>query len=271
MTDVKRKCMICGSTESVPYFTKTFGKYGLGDVDYRECTGCDFVYSKTHDDMTDAEWGALNRDYHSGYQSNTENPDDPRWLARIDAQARVIDDCTKLGLIPQNLPWLDYAAGGGQLSTSLRAISDLTLINYDRFLPSPEPKLKGEPAAGAFDFVITTSVFEHLRTRADLEAIQSLVSSHGVMGVHTLISEKVPADPKWFYLLPVHCSFFSNKSMEILFRQWSYQSSLYEVESRLWLFFKRPYAEIQPIVDKANSRSGKQTYYAKAGFMDYWK
>jgi hypothetical protein len=261
--------MICGSKESVPHFKKTFGKYGLGVVEYRKCVGCDFVISKTHDDMTDAEWGTLNRDYHAGYQSHTENPDDPRWLARINAQARVIDDCTQLGLIPTKRPWLDFAAGGGQLSTSLRKISNLTLLNYDRYLPSPEPQ--GEPTPGAYDFVITTSVFEHIRTRPDLDAIQALVSPDGVMGVHTLVSEKVPADPDWFYLLPVHCSFFSNKSMELLFRQWGYQSSLYEVDSRLWLFFKRPYAEVQPIVDQANARKGKPTYFAKAGFMDYWK
>ncbi|MEO6610498.1 MAG: methyltransferase domain-containing protein [Aestuariivirga sp.] len=252
-------CMICGNEESVPYFKKAFGKYGLGVVEYRKCDGCDFVFSKTHNDMTDAEWGTLNRDDHAGYQSQTENSDDPRWVARINAQASLIDDCRQLDLIPTKRPWLDFAAGGGQLSTALRKISDLTLLNYDRYLPSTEPK--SEPALGAFNFVITTSVFEHFRTRPDLDAIQALVSPEGVMGVHTLVGKQVPADPDWFYLLPVHTSFFSIKSMGLLFSQWGYKSSLYEVDSRLWPFFKRPYSEVQAILDKANARKAKPTYF----------
>jgi len=263
-------CIICG-TESVPYFQKTFGKYGLAEVDYVRCPGCGFVYSKTHSAMSDEEWSTLNRDYHAGYQSNPENPDDPRWLARIDAQAAVINDCTELGLIPRERPWLDYAAGGGQLSESLRSLGGPTLLNYDRYMTTPEPKLKGAPEPGQFDFVITTSVFEHLRTRADLNAINALVSPSGVMGVHTLVSATVPADPAWFYLLPVHCAFFSNASMAILFGEWGYQSSLYEVNSRLWLFFRRPHREIRAILDQADLRTGKPAYFSKDGFMDYWK
>jgi hypothetical protein len=221
--------------------------------------------------MTDDEWNTLNRNYHASYQSQTENTDDPRWLARIKAQAEIIDDCTHLGLIPRGRPWLDYAAGGGQLSAALSSINGLTLLNYDRYMTTPEPKPKNDPSSGEFDFVITTSVFEHIRTRRDLDAINSLVSPNGVMGVHTLVSEVVPADPNWFYYLPVHCAFFSNKAMSILFRDWGYQSSLYEVNSRLWLFFKRAHDEIRPIIDEANLRKGKPTYFSKASFMDYWK
>jgi hypothetical protein len=263
-------CMICGGV-SRRFFAKTFSSLGLSSVEYFRCIDCGFVHSETHALMSDEEWGLLNESYHLSYQNLEHNPDDPRWLARIDAQARFIADCADIGLIPQDRPWLDYAAGGGQLSYAVGRTSDYRLFNFDRFMPCPEPTLRDLPARKEFDFVISTSVFEHLRNRRDLDEVDSLVSDSGVMGLHTLVREHVPNDPDWFYLLPVHCAFFSNKSMATLFQQWGYQSSMYDVESRLWLFFKRPYEEILPIVDSANKRPGRATLLFQKGFLDYWK
>ncbi|AGW91651.1 hypothetical protein N234_16600 [Ralstonia pickettii DTP0602] len=264
------RCLVCAGP-SFPYFSKRFSGFGLSDVEYTRCARCGFVLSQTHADMSDEDWSTLNAAYHSGYQSLEHNPDDPRWLARIDAQAAFIADCAHLGLIPAERPWIDYAAGGGQLSAALQRVSDRTLLNFDRYMGCPEPALKTAPMPATFDFVISTSVFEHLRTREGLDAINALVSTSGVMGLHTLVREEIPADPEWFYLLPVHCSFFTNRSMEVLFREWGYQCSIYEVESRLWLFFKRPFEEIKRVVDRANEREGKATYLFKQGFLDYWK
>ncbi|UDM51233.1 methyltransferase domain-containing protein [Cupriavidus sp. MP-37] len=221
--------------------------------------------------MSEEDWATLNAAYHSGYQSLEQNPDDPRWLTRIVAQATFIADSANLGLIPAKRAWIDYAAGGGQLSAALRRVSKRALLNFDRYMQCPEPTLKTALMPGEFDFVISTSVFEHVRRREDLDAINALVSSSGVMGVHTLVREEIPADPEWFYLLPVHCSFFTNQSMELLFRQWGYQCSIYNVESRLWLFFKRPFEEIKRIVDGANGAEGQVRYLLKQGFLDYWR
>ncbi|WP_198036386.1 methyltransferase domain-containing protein [Cupriavidus taiwanensis] len=264
------RCLIC-SGPSFSYFSKRFSAFGLSVVEYFQCARCGFVHSQTHADMSANEWGVLNAAYHSGYQSLEHNPDDPRWLARIDAQAAFIAESAHLGLIPEERAWVDYAAGGGQLSAALRRISKRTLLNFDRYMPCPEPALSTALMPGAFDFVISTSVLEHIRKREDLDAINALVSSSGVMGLHTLVREEIPADPEWFYLLPVHCSFFTNQSMEILIRQWGYQCSIYDVESRLWLLFKRPFEEIKCIVDEADNGGGKAPHLLKQGFLDYWK
>lgn len=185
-------------------------------------------------------------------------------------QATVIADLFALGLIPKNLPWIDFAAGGGQLSSALRAKSDAVLLNFDRYMQSPPPNPIGEPAPGNFDLVVTTSVFEHLRTRDELDSVNALVSQSGVMALHTLVREEIPRDPDWFYLLPVHCSFFSNKSMSTLFNQWGYKSSIYNLDSRLWLFFKRPAIDLTPVIEYANSR-GVHRYILSDGFEAYWK
>jgi hypothetical protein len=86
-----------------------------------------------------------------------------------------------------------------------------------------------------------------------------------------LVSESIPADASWFYLLPVHCAFHTNRSMSLLFQQWGYVASLYNVDSRLWLWFKRPPSDIQQRIEKANRRLNTSLYIFKNGFVDYWK
>jgi cyclopropane fatty-acyl-phospholipid synthase-like methyltransferase len=48
---------------------------------------------------------------------------------------------------------------------------------------------------GSFDFVISTSVFEHLTLREHFDGINKLVYEHGVLGLHTLVRENIPCDP----------------------------------------------------------------------------
>jgi hypothetical protein len=124
----------------------------------------------------------------------------------------------------------------------------------------------------SFDFVLTTSVFEHIIKRQDLDNIAALVTRNGVMGLHTLVCENIPEDPNWFYLLPVHCAFHTNKSMSLLLQQWGFKSSIYNVEARLWLFFRNSSDEIQTMINQANNReNSKPVYIYKHGFVDYWK
>ena len=124
---------------------------------------------------------------------------------------------------------------------------------------------------GVFDFVITTSVFEHFTRREQFDFVQALVSKNGVLGVHTLVCENVPADPRWFYLNPVHCAFHTNRSMEILFRQWGYACSVYNVDAQLWLWFKNDPQDVEAAIGRANLRAGGLYYVFKRGFVDYWK
>ena len=102
-----------------------------------------------------------------------------------------------------------------------------------------------------------------------LSEIVDLVADAGVMAVHTLVRESIPPDPSWFYLLPVHCSFFTNKSMQILFDKWGFESSIYHIESRMWFWFRQDSDRIGSMLEKEGWKLG-EVYFKKA-FMDYWK
>lgn len=110
-------------------------------------------------------------------------------------------------------------------------------------------------------------MFEHILTLEDLEKIVSLVDPRGVFALHTVVKEEIPAEPNWFYLLPVHCSFFTNRSMEILFNKWAFYASLYDPESRMWFWFKENRMEEMERFATKHSKS----LFIKKGFADYWK
>jgi hypothetical protein len=59
--------------------------------------------------------------------------------------------------------------------------------------------------------------------------------------------------------------------MEILFHQWGYTCSVYNVDAQLWLWFKRGPQEVEAAIERANRRAGGLTYIFKRGFVDYWK
>lgn len=146
-------------------------------------------------------------------------------------------------------------------------------MKYDKYLGKSqgylsEDKLKHQK----FSFVITTAVFEHVRDIESLDEINNLVGINGVLATHTIVMEQIPCNPDWHYLLPVHCTFFTNKSMQILFERWDYKASLYHPLSRLWFFFKNDdglQGKISRLNDQA--KSNEDIYHYKQGFMDYWK
>lgn len=247
--------------------------YDLDDVEYWKCINCGFVISKTHLELPEDSWHQLNITYHKTYQNSNHNPDDPRWIDRLHSQAKVIDDAARIGLLLDSGRWLDYACGNGQLSSILNTTYRRVLFNYDKYMPDKNGFLvQSDITPRSFDFVITTSVFEHFTQRSHYDLVESLVAPTGVMGIHTLVCENIPQDPNWFYLLPVHCAFHTNKSMSILFNQWGYSESIYNVESRLWLFFKSSPRDIKRILVDANQRLNAPQYiYNENGFVDYWK
>ena len=168
---------------------------------------------------------------------------------------------------------IDYGCGDGKLSELLQEKYNLKLLKYDSYMGNKKYISKKELKIASFDFVISTSVFEHLRNRESLNEIASLVSSNGVMGIHTIVANEIPCDPNWFYLLPVHCSFYTNRSMEILFNNWNYSASIYHVDSQLWFWFKTDVDRVEKIINNANSLKGRKElhYHFKHGFIDYWK
>ena len=252
------------------FFSKDFDVFNLSKVDYWRCQNCGFTSSRTHAEMTANEWESLNHDYHSAYQQKTDNPDDPRWTARLRIQAQVLSDAIQTNILTSSPNWLDYACGDGKLS-ALLAEEDIGLQKYDKFMSRREHYLKEDQLVpGGFDLVINTSVFEHFTRREEFDAVNSLVSDQGVLAVHTLVSEDVPDDSSWFYLIPVHCAFHTNKSMSILFEQWGYAVSIYHVDSRLWFWFKDA-SGVEEHVRAANERQNGIEYIFKKGFVDYWK
>ncbi|MCX6924695.1 MAG: methyltransferase domain-containing protein [Verrucomicrobia bacterium] len=265
------KCIICGS-ESRFYFSKHFRDFGLGTCDYWRCEGCGFTLSKTHAEMEPAEWERINHEVHASYLGTMSDPGDPRWFTRIQQQAAVIHDALSLGFFKQDGRWLDWGCGDGKLSDFVRKTYGLNLNKYDRYIRHAEDYLTDDDLLpGSFDFVITTSVFEHFTRRDEFDSVESLVSRVGVLGCHTLVCECVPSDPAWFYLAPVHCAFHTNRSMEILLKQWGYTCSVYDVAAQVWLCFKTEPRGLEGLVRRANVRTVGRPYVFKEGFVDYWK
>lgn len=265
-------CMVCGG-QTAPFMQKHFTQFALGEVDYDRCKECGFVFSRTHYEMSDAAWEQLNHQWVSLYQGTEENPEDPRWLERLTAQSAVIGDVAALGLLPQGR-WLDYGAGDGKLAQALANDHHLSIEKYEHSSNPAQGYLRAEDLQPkAFAVVMHTAVLEHLRFRPQIDAIFNLVSDDGVMILHTLVAEHVPQKPDWFYLLSVHCSFFTNRSMQILFEQHGYQCAVYNVASRVWIWFKQPASVIRPIIAHANAqaRDPMFQYIFAEGFVDYWK
>lgn len=265
-------CFICKG-EMSPYFSKNFGgSFGLNTVDYWECQSCGLVVSKTHFEMTQEEWEELNVKYHSSFQGTDKCEDDPRWVERLTLQFERISDLAGLGVLQRptdDMPWVDYACGDGKLADML-ADQGLKTLKFEYYMNDKNGQYlsKDKLMEKKYGVVINTSMFEHVRGIDELDIIPSLISSSGVLAVHTVVCENVPKDSSWFYLLPVHCVVYTNRSMQILFDRWGFESSIYNVDSRMWFWFREDGGRIREILE-LNGLTG--TYHYKNGFMDYWR
>lgn len=83
--------------------------------------------------------------------------------------------------------------------------------------------------------------------------------------------ETGPRNPDWMYLLPVHCAFHSNRSMQLLMTQWGYTCSVYNEHAKLWVLFRDESAAVQAKAAQVNRQLGWDYLRFKTGFMDYWK
>lgn len=265
-------CIICGGATR-PFMKKHFSQFDLGDVEYERCDTCGFVLSKTHYYMTDRQWEELNHKWVSLYQGSDFNPEDPRWMERLENQCRIIGDWAELGLLPEG-KWLDYGAGDGKLAEALQQRFRLRFLKYEHnsnaqpgYIPHEVLKPK------QFNVVLHTAVIEHLRYREQIDALFQLVAEKGVMCLHTWVAEHIPRDPDWFFLLCVHCSFFTNQAMQVLFDRYGYTCSIYNVPSRLWLWSKQPVEIVRDAINHANARDKGDFYHYifSERFVDYWK
>lgn len=251
------KCFVCGG-EMSPFMKKFFGMEHLDTCEYVRCENCGLVIAKTLYEMPRSRWEKLNRECHAAYQNTDALDVDPRWLERLQAQAKVLNELVNVGIIEKSARAVDYGAGDGKLSDMCKP----WLMKFDEYMARPNENYLTELKPASFDFVITCSVFEHLLGAADVEKIFALLKSDGIMALHTLICEEIPRDPNWFYLQPVHCTFWTNAAMKIIFRQYNFKACAYHVESRLWLMFR----DAERILRLKNSE-----WILAEDFVDYWK
>jgi hypothetical protein len=259
--------MIC-SGNMVYYFSKVFATDGLGSVDYYRCIECGFCASKTHFEMSESEWIRLNTSWHDANNLRTDNPFNRN--QRHFNQALMLHLLSRQKIIEPG-KWLDYASGQGGLSSKLYAHFGAVLHSYDKFIkPASFPVPDSELIKSGYSLVTNTAMFEHVRHRATLDEIESYVGDTGALGIFTFVCGTIPADPEWNYLLPVHCAFFTNKSMSLLMQQWGYTCSIYSEVALLWIWFKTAPELIAEKVAKLNRAMGWEYLHFKAGFMDFW-
>lgn len=173
--------------------------------------------------MNESDWEKLNKSYHS-YLLTDQNQDDPNWEIRIKKQIEFIT--STLHLTNHNTI-LDFAAGKGLFSKALPNIK-----NYDPYYDDPSYVRTLQP----FDCIINTSYLEHITKYEHIESLLQNVSS--CLYMHTFCSESIPKDPSWFYLLPVHCSFYTERSINILFERFGFVDSIYNYDARMWGLYK---------------------------------
>jgi hypothetical protein len=273
------KCIIC-AYDSQYFFSKNYPTYaGSPFLDnymicYYKCTHCGFVISKTHLEMTPTEWSDLNSSWHHNFESNIDERTNNQPPYAEQALALII--LFKNNILESD-DVLDYAAGYGSLAKILKKYFNKEILLHDKYVSEPESNLSYVTSSdlGRYKLVINSAMFEHVLTRSDLDSVNALVSDDGVMMLHTVVCERVPQDPKWFYFEPmVHTAFHTNRSMSILMNQWGYTESVYSHLAKSWFLFKGKSPNIENLesnIMKINKELQSKFFHHKKGFLDYWK
>lgn len=271
--------MIC-SGASEYYFSKDYDTYpgspfkDVISVRYFRCSECGFTFSATHQDMSKEEWSSLNVSWHHHFEGghHLRNINQPPYAT----QALVLTMLDEGGIIDLD-DSLDYAAGYGTLSRFMKKYFHRDIHIFDKYVTGDDPSLTyvEEGALKQYSLVMNSAMFEHVIDRDSLDQVNRLVSSRGVLMIHTVVCENVPKDPNWFYLNPtVHSAFHTNKSMNILMAQWDYGASIYSPQSKSWFLFKSDHPRIHDIentVEMVNRETQSSFLFYKKGFVDYWK
>lgn len=252
-------------TLSAQQFTRT-----LVPVRYFECPHCGFFSSETHQELSPAEWQKLNTDFHH-YNENAERETLGFNQPPYAEQAMMIALLVRNNLV-DGRAILDYAAGYGTLSHLLHKYFNQEISCYDKYIRNPAHHYVDNPQKKAWSMVINSAMFEHILTREDLDKVYELVSDTGALFIHTVVVDRVPNDPNWFYIdVPVHTAVHTNKGMSMLMEQWGFKSSIYSPKSKSWVLLRQQYEEVKPVVDTINQELQTMWLCGKDGFMDYWR
>lgn len=273
-------CLIC-TGKVTPYFQKDFkGVFELQNVKYERCTRCGFCFARTLYELDDNIWSRLNNNFHSQVFEVEKDPEcikipsnspirlmRERGLTRLRKQANTLLTLAKHKIISNKRPWLDWGCGNGSLANHITS-QGYPVSKYDKYMYSEHSDYIAETELKTpFNLVINTAVFEHVRHRSTLDEILKPLSDDGAFALHVWVAEDVPINDSWFYLLPVHCSFYTNQSMKILFKEWGFKSSIYHLPSRLWIWFRKEPDSLQPFI---KTQIPGEWFYAK-DFVAYWQ
>lgn len=273
------KCLICNHGTDY-FFSKDYPTYPGSPfaetlrVDFWKCGDCGFTVSKTHQEMTEAQWSQLNSSWHHIHENNVST--------RTTNQPPYIDQALALKILAENNVIdlgnsLDYAAGYGTFSRCMNKYFGIEIPIFDHYVHSRDTSVKyvAEEELSQYNLVINSAMFEHVLTREALDEVNGLVADDGVLMLHTVIAERVPKDPDWFYInTMVHTAFHTNKSMSLLMEQWGYKASIYSPQAKSWYLFKNNYPHLDSLEERVmqiNSELQTNYFFYKDGFVDYWK
>jgi hypothetical protein len=275
----KINCLICDSETSY-FFSKEYTSYPGSpfpdgySVDYFKCNNCGFVISKTHADMSPDEWARLNSSWHHHFETSLED--------RTNNQPPYAEQALALMMLHENKlididTTLDYAAGYGSMAKILKKYFKKDILLFDKYVADADSNLLyvRQDEVRIYKTVINSAMFEHVLKREHLDDVNNLVDFDGVLMLHTVVCERVPKDPNWFYISPmVHTAFHTNKSMEILMKHWGYAASLYSPYAKSWFLFKDESPvlnSLHEVSEKINNELQTKYFYYKSGFVDFWK
>ena len=229
--------------------------------------------------MSKLEWENVNNKQHS-YMAGGVDEGDPNWLLRTTNQAEMFVDLFMEGVFSSNMRCVDYACGTGTLSKVFDEIvrgrnSNLNgmIKNYEKYTNyTNDPSYITDELMkdGSFDVVTTSSVFEHLAGKEQVDKVMRLLKNTGTFCLHTLVCEEVPRDPKWFYFQPVHCTCWTNKSMRQFYDEYKFLGCAYNFKAKMWLMF-RDSQVFYRIKTNPSFCDQRDTWFFSDGFIDYYK
>lgn len=261
-------CLVCNSPSHF-FLNSSFHIRGLEKVTYMKCEECGFTFSATHYSMSNDLFSQINQGCYEGFNPDKKNYNGfPPYLS----QAMLFHVMVQNGFLEKGT-WLNYAAGQTDFSTILKHNFNLDILSYDKYLTLDDKNFisEMEMKSQKFDLIFSSAFFEHITTIEPLENMVSALKHNGVLALHTVVCENIPCDPSWFYFLPVHCSFFTNKAMSIFMKKFGFVYSIYCPVAKTWLLYKEKPDNAEQRIVTFNLFIRDNFLHGKDGFVDYWK
>lgn len=199
-------CLLC-SADSIVFYIKE--EKERGQLNYYQCQGeCGLIFLDPAQRLT-AEQEQERYDLHNN------DPDDEGYL---DFLRRATD--MLVPLLPSGADGLDFGCGPGPAMQHILEPLGFKVENYDPYY-YPNAELLNRK----YHFIISTEVFEHLYTPAEvIEQLRAMLQPGTLLAVMTeMVNEPATVDQfeKWWYHSdPTHVSFFSARTFGWIAQQY---------------------------------------------------